>query len=234
MRKHHLTLILCGLLFTLPVFASDWFQPTEWFTSDYQSNSIDQEAKILSEKAHFLDPDVIKMGLTAYQKAKAEGYAQKPFLVIIDFSKPSSEPRMVVFDLNRNVVLYEVLVAHGKNSGGIQATHFSNQPNSLESSLGVFVTGETYSGKHGVSLRLNGLEPGFNDNARDRGVVIHGANYVNSMVAQHYGQVGRSWGCPAVPMSVVGPMVQKIKEGSVIFAYYPDKRWLHSSTFLHA
>lgn len=237
MKKRHLTLIAAGILFTLPVLADTGFLDfSDLFSSSVapQSASVNEEAAILSQKAPTLSPDAIKLALTAYEKAKNEGYTHKPYLTVIDYSKPSSQPRLAVFDLAKNKLLFQTFVAHGKNSGDATSTRFSNDSHSLASSLGVFVTGETYEGKHGMSLRLNGLEPGFNDHARERGVVIHGADYVNAQVAQTYGKVGRSWGCPAVSSALVGPIIQAIKNGSVVFAYYPDKRWLHSSSFLHA
>jgi hypothetical protein len=187
----------------------------------------------LRHKTANLNPEVLRLGFTAYLKAKARGLVKKQILTIIDYSKPSSEPRLIVLDLQRNNVMYQLHVAHGKTSGGKVATYFSNRPNSLASSLGVFLTGQTYQGKHGYSLRLNGLERGFNDNALSRAIVVHGSNYVSENIDySRYGRIGRSWGCPAVSANVSGRLINLIKDGSVIFAYYPDQRWLSHSSFL--
>ena len=127
------------------------------------------------------------------------------------------------------------LVAHGKGSGNnITASRFSDKPGTLASSLGLFVTEGTYFGKHGYSLKLRGLEAGFNQNAKSRGIVIHAANYVNDNVATINGGVGRSWGCPAVDKKVAKPLIDTIKGGSLVFAYYPDSKWLKQSEFLNA
>jgi hypothetical protein len=124
-------------------------------------------------------------------------------------------------------------VAHGEGSGDLEAVSFSNQPGSRRSSLGLFRTEDIYRGRHGASLRLEGLEPGINDNAMDRALVIHGAAYVNSRVVEAFGRLGRSWGCPALDRRVTGAIINRIKGGSAVFAYYPDARWLARSRFLH-
>ena len=123
-------------------------------------------------------------------------------------------------------------MSHGKNSGGNNSSYFSNSAQSLKSSIGVFVTEESYIGKNGYSLRLRGLEQGVNDNAYRRAIVIHGAWYVNPDTIQRYGLIGRSWGCPAVSAYLAKPLINTIKENSVIFAYYPDRNWLLNSRFL--
>jgi hypothetical protein len=124
-------------------------------------------------------------------------------------------------------------VAHGEGSGDIEAVAFSNQPGSRCSSLGLFRTEDIYRGRHGASLRLEGLESGINDNAMDRALVIHGAPYVNTRVVAAYGRLGRSWGCPALDRRVSRSIIDRIKGGSAVFAYYPDARWLARSRFLH-
>ncbi len=176
-----------------------------------------------------LNPKVFDLGMKAYTCASKRGVAQKPVLTIIDYSKPSSQPRMWVIDLAKKKVKYQQHVAHGKNSGDLYAKHFSNKSNSLASSLGVYQTASTYNGKNGYSLRLQGLEPGFNNNAMSRAVVIHGANYVDD----RSGRVGRSWGCPAVSKKMLKPTINTIKGGSLVFAYYPDSSWLRRSSYLH-
>jgi hypothetical protein len=194
---------------------------------------IDTTAHQLSAQSQTtLDPSIVKLGLKAYLNAKHQGLAQGEVLTLIDYSKPSTENRFWVFNLRNKKILFETLVAHGKNSGDRFATHFSNQPQSLASSFGVFLTGNTYAGHHGYSLKLKGLEPGINDKAQSRAIVMHAANYVNSFIGAHFGRLGRSWGCPALNPAVTRPIINTIKGGTVIFAYYPDRRWLSHSPFL--
>lgn len=194
--------------------------------------NINSEAALLSSKAENLNPQVVKLGLEAYLKAREEGMDPQELLTIVDYSKPSTEPRMWVLDLKDNDILYQELVAHGKNSGGNVPTNFSDDPRSLQSSLGLYLTGQTYLGHHGYSLRLNGLDKGFNDMAATRDIVVHAAPYVSEAFAQTHGRLGRSWGCMAVNPSVAPSLINTIKGGTLIFAYYPDKDWLTHSSFL--
>jgi hypothetical protein len=190
---------------------------------------IQKEIMLLKSQAGNIDDKVLRLALTAYLNARKHGFAGKQMLTVIDYSKPSSEKRFWVFDLYRNRTLFNTWVSHGKNSGNINATSFSNNPGSLKSSLGVFLTADPYMGKNGYSLRLRGLERGVNDSAYSRAIVIHGAVYAN---AGSYGKIGRSWGCPAVSPSLAKPIINTIKERSIVFAYYPDRKWLSRSPFL--
>ncbi len=183
------------------------------------------------QKTH-LKPQVAKLAITAYQKARQRGFVKKGIITIIDYSLPSSQKRMWVVDLVHQKVLYHTLVAHGKNTGNLNANSFSNQAGSLKSSLGVFQTGSTYVGHKGYSLRLQGLEHNINSNAYNRAIVVHGASYVNEQFAQSHGRLGRSWGCPAIAPALAKPVINTIKDGSLVFAYYPDKNWLSKSRFL--
>jgi hypothetical protein len=181
-----------------------------------------------------IQPEVLALGLKALHCASVKGVNRKAdILTIIDYSKPSSEKRMWVLDLKKQSVAMEELVAHGSGSGANLAKKFSNKTNSHQSSIGVFLTGEPYRGKNGLSLRLDGLENGVNDKARRRSIVLHGANYVSDHFVKQYGRLGRSWGCPALDKKLIAPTVEKIKEGSLVFAYYPDNEWLEKSEFLH-
>ena len=153
-------------------------------------------------------------------------------LTVIDYSKSSAEKRLWVFDLRSHALLYEELVAHGKGSGDRFATAFSNNPESHQSSLGLFETKDTYSGKNGYSLRLKGLDAGFNDKALERAIVMHGAPYVSEKVAKSLGRLGRSWGCPALRQAVAHEIIDRIRGNGLLFAYYPDQKWLASSRFL--
>jgi hypothetical protein len=142
---------------------------------------------------------------------------------IIDFSQPSSAKRLYILDVKNDKILFNTLVAHGKNTGLENATSFSNEPSSLKSSTGFYMTGTTYDGHNGYSLRLVGLEPGLNDRALDRGIVVHGAAYVNESLAHERGYVGRSWGCPAVPKELVVPVIETIRNGSCLYIYHPSQ-----------
>jgi hypothetical protein len=177
--------------------------------------------------------DVLDLALQAYQCGRAQGYFSQPTLTVIDYSLPSSQKRLWVIDLARRRVLYNELVAHGLNSGDERAYSFSNRNGSKQSSLGLFRTDETYYGRHGYSLRLSGLEPGVNDQARDRAIVMHGASYVSRAHLATWGRVGRSWGCPALDERVSPRIISQIRDGSAVFAYYPDRDWLSTSPFLH-
>ena len=195
---------------------------------------INTTAKVLSAQSKELDPDVVKLGLKAYLNARQQGLGSKEVLTIIDYSKPSTQNRFWVVNLRNNRVLFETLVAHGKNSGDKFATRFSNRPQSLESSFGVFLTGNTYLGHHGYSLKLKGLEQGINDQAQARAIVVHAASYVNQIIAHHFGRLGRSWGCPALNPAITRPIIDTIKGGTLIFAYYPDRWWLSHLYFLRS
>jgi hypothetical protein len=153
-------------------------------------------------------------------------------LSIVDFSLPSSKKRLFILDLKNYKILFNTYVAHGRNSGKEYANKFSNANESFESSLGFYVTGDTYSGNHGYSLRLEGEESGINDNALSRGVVMHSAWYVDESIVKSQGYIGRSQGCPAIPESLHKPIIEKKKNGSCLFLYSPDKNYLSRSKIL--
>ena len=196
------------------------------------NGDINTEVMHLSQKAPQLDTKVLKLALTAYEKARHNGEAKKPILTVIDYSLPSSKQRMWVFNVRQEQLLYHMHVAHGKNSGQDIPKHFSNQMSSKETSLGAYVTKSTYIGSNGYSLNLEGLEKGFNDNAYNRRVVVHGARYVEPGYIKQTGHAGRSWGCPAIAASLSKPLINTIKDGSVVFAYYPDQHYLAQSHYI--
>lgn len=181
-----------------------------------------------------IDPHVFSLALQATQcAAQAHDLAALPeTLTVIDYSKPSSARRLWVFDLPARRLLYREFVAHGQGSGDDLATRFSNEPETHRSSLGLFVTDDTYVGRNGYSLRLNGLEAGINDRARERAIVMHGAPYVSAEFVQQRGRLGRSWGCPALPTPIAREIIDRVKGGGVVFAYYPDRGWLSGSKYL--
>jgi hypothetical protein len=187
----------------------------------------------LSKVAPKADPKVIELALNAMQCATYGGMSPSQHLTVIDYSKASSEPRLWVFDLKSSKLLFEELVAHGKNTGEKYATNFSNTNGSLQTSLGLFVTKSTYHGANGYSLKMEGLEKGFNDKAMERAIVFHGAPYVSDSWVKQHGRIGRSWGCPAVNRGVAKKVIDTIKGEQFLFSYYPDEKWLSSSEFLN-
>ncbi len=197
-------------------------------------SDINTQVQHLGSKAPQLDKNVLKLALTAYKNASRKGAVKKHVLTVIDYSLPSNKQRMWVFDVNKERLLYNTYVAHGKNSGDNRANHFSNVNSSKESSLGTYITKGTYMGHKGYSLNLQGLDKGFNDNAYSRRVVIHGAWYVEPDFIKKSGRAGLSWGCPAIAQTLAKPVINTIKNGSVIFAYFPDKRFLSHSGYLVA
>ena len=162
----------------------------------------------------------LEAAMTAYSRALTQGLvANTSLLTVIDYTLPSTVPRLWVFDINAGRLLYRELVAHGRNSGDKMATAFSNDEGSRKTSLGLFVTDQTYYGENGYSLRLRGLDTGLNDNAMLRAIVMHGAAYVSQKVVDQLGRLGRSWGCPAIRQDIARPVIDLIKNGSVVFAY---------------
>ncbi|MBV4458964.1 murein L,D-transpeptidase catalytic domain family protein [Pseudomonas sp. COR58] len=187
----------------------------------------------LAHAAPELNPQALKGALNAMQCAVNSGARQSRHLAIIDYSQPSTARRLWIFDLARKKLVLRDLVAHGSNSGENYATQFSNREGSYQSSLGLFRTQESYEGTHGYSLRMDGLEPGFNDMARDRDIVIHAADYVNPLWSKRQGRIGRSQGCPAVRPQVAKRVIDSLKDGQFMFSWYPDQHWLKSSPYLN-
>ena len=169
-----------------------------------------------------LSEEAFNYGLKGYEYLKSIGKLNnESILSIVDFSLPSSQKRLFVLDMENGALLYQTFVAHGRNSGKEYARQFSNKPESFKSSLGFYVTKNTYFGQHGFSLRLEGEEKGINDNAMKRAIVIHSADYVDKKLISTQGYIGRSLGCPALPKDVYKPIITKIKDGSCLFVYSP-------------
>lgn len=179
---------------------------------------------------NILSFEIFRLAMTGMENIKE--LQNKKIITVIDFSKPSTRERFFVIDLANKKILYKTLVAHGRNSGENRADSFSNDSQSLKSCLGFFMTAETYNGKHGYSLSLDGLEPGINDNARARSIVIHGADYVSATFAKQHGRLGRSWGCPALPLDSSKEIIDKISKGSCLFIYGLDPEYLKNSKIL--
>ena len=187
----------------------------------------------LAQLAPALNHSVLHRAVAAMHCATRDGAEAGERLAVIDFSLPSSEHRLWIFDLASKSLILEDFVAHGKGSGQNMATVFSNVEGSHQSSLGLFRTAESYYGAHGYSLRMDGLEQGANDLARMRAIVIHGAKYVDPSWIPRQGRIGRSHGCPAVRPDIAELVVDQLKDGQFLFAYYPDEQWLSRSTYLN-
>ncbi|HEY2722801.1 MAG TPA: murein L,D-transpeptidase catalytic domain family protein [Chitinophagaceae bacterium] len=182
-----------------------------------------------------MSQDAFSAAMYGLEKLNGEGLVQRDDIItVIDFSQPSNKKRLYVLDLVKKRILFNTLVAHGRNSGDLWATSFSNDLSSLKSSPGFYVTGETYRGDNGYSLRLDGLEKDINDNARSREIVLHGASYVNESAVNALGFLGRSLGCPAVPTSKHRAIINTIKQGTCLFIYSPDKDYLQNSLILNS
>lgn len=186
---------------------------------------LSQENGQLPQKQSFFK------ALEGFYRLKAQGKVTKDILTLVDFSLSSNSKRLWVIDLANNTILYNSLVAHGRNSGDEFAVNFSNKNESNMSSLGFYTTGEVYQGKHGMSLRLDGLQKGLNDHARSRAVVMHGADYVCDSFIKNHSRLGRSQGCPAIPNELVKEIIGTIKGKSVLFIYHPSGEAKFSKLF---
>jgi len=178
--------------------------------------------KLAAAAAHAgLRPGVLRLALQAHARAVTRGWTAAPLLTVIDYTRRSRERRLWVLDLARDSVLAHELVAHGRGTGADVARWFSNRPGSLQSSLGTFITGRTYLGKHGVAARLRGVDVGLNDRAEARAIVMHGADYVSERIVRRLGRLGRSQGYPVLEHGVASRAIEMIRDGTVVFAYYP-------------
>lgn len=184
---------------------------------------------------HELNFEVFSKALTGFENMKKAGLLDENshLLTVCDFSMSSNTKRLWVIDLNDKKVLFNSLVAHGKNTGEEFATNFSNTDSSLQSSMGFYITDATYNGGNGYSLKLLGMDKGFNDAAYRRAIVMHGADYVSEDFAATHKRIGRSWGCPAVPRDLTQPIINTIKGRNLLFIYYPDQNYLSKSEWLN-
>ena len=225
MHYKYLILVIAFVSFSSPTLANKKFikstTSTMFFPIERRANMIYN----LLDSNNFSLPNLISFteALNGFYDLKNKGIITKDILTIIDFSLSSTKKRLWIIDLATNTVLLNSLVSHGMNSGGEFANSFSNSNSSNKSSLGFYSTGEVYKGKHGTSLKLDGLEKGFNNNARARAVVIHGANYANPSILNSQGFLGRSQGCPAVPEGLSLKVINLIKNKSCLFIYHPSR-----------
>ncbi len=187
----------------------------------------------LERLAPSANPRVLALAASAMSCAERHGQPAADRLAVIDYSLPSTKRRLWVFDLSQPQLLFKEWVAHGRATGANEAEHFSNVPESHESSLGLFRTLHSYEGHDGYALRLKGLEPGINSNAYTRAIVIHGAQYATPAFIHRVGRLGRSLGCPAVRPAIVKPLINSLKNGQYVFAYYPKPAWIKHSRYLH-
>jgi hypothetical protein len=246
MKKRTIFLVALVIFFplnNLPMYANDAtaavaiVNPAS-FLVDTESYPEPSTNGVVSEYVNafaVVAAETMKLALTGYAALNEQGkISNKDIITIVDFSKPSTEERMFVINLKTKAVMAKSLVAHGRNSGENWAEKFSNNSESYQSSLGFYIASETYNGKHGYSLRLDGQETGINDKARARGVVIHGAEYVSKQFIASTGRLGRSQGCPALPMDQYEKIISLIKEGTCLFIYHPDKSYVIQSPLLKA
>ncbi len=209
--------------------SADKVESNEIFTAADVYNLIDFGS-------HSLNQEVFEKAFTGFEKLKKAGQLpeETQILTVCDFSLSSNEKRLWVIDMSSNKVLFNTLVAHGKNTGEEFATQFSNTESSYQSSLGFYVTDVTYQGSNGYSLKLLGMDKGFNDAALKRAIVMHGADYVSENFAAQHQRIGRSWGCPAVPRELADSIINTIKGKNCLFIYYPDQNYLQSSEWLQS
>ena len=212
---------------------------SKFFTNDsIGTNSFDPEMELIYDSLKLskrgLKKEAFNYAYTGYKKLEEEGKLNKEGLITIcDFSQSSKRKRLYLIDLNECKLLLNTYVAHGRNSGGEYAKKFSNKPESLQSSLGFYRTETTYWGGHGLALTLSGLEPGFNDKAERRKIVLHGSQYIGDNYRRWGKFMGRSFGCPAVPMKLSKTLINTIKDGSCLFIYHPSKNYLKGSKILN-
>jgi hypothetical protein len=232
--------LLSSLLHTRPASAVNPVSAESSTSTTSSSASFDDYVAAVYNKIDFgngekLSTDLFNKAMRGYLNLKNAGKltSGKQILTIVDFTKSSATDRLWVIDLKSNKVLFHTLVAHGAGSGMDYVTAFSNNDNSHQSSLGFYVTADTYTGEHGNSLRLRGMENGFNSAAYDRGIVVHAAEYVSGAFAAGNQRIGRSWGCPAVNPKLAQPIINTIKGGTCLFVYYPQKQYLASSQLLN-
>lgn len=223
-----------------------WLIIISLLLTSFNSKTVPQKEVILSVKTS----SNISYPLSLYQELELEGVLDfkafeeallgmevinpenKNILSVIDFTLPSTEKRMVVLDLENKKVLFHTIVSHGRNSGQKYATSFSNRHGSYQSSLGFYLTENTYQGANGYSLRLDGLEKGINDQAKPRAIVIHGADYCSETVIKSTGRLGRSYGCPALPRELNKPIINTIKDGTLLYIYADNQDYITSSEIL--
>jgi hypothetical protein len=243
MRKMILSLGIALLGTTMVATNASAFENKTAATKAKVDNTSDNSRNTIADLYNQINFGNNKISFEAFSSAY-KGYvnlknagklsSDKEIITIADFSLASNENRLWVIDLSDKKVLFNTYVAHGSGSGNVYATAFSNNSSSHQSSLGFYVTGSTYCGKHGCSLRIAGMDEGFNDNAEDRAVVMHAANYCSEDYVNANNRLGRSWGCPAVAPELAQPIINTIKGGTCLFIYAPQQKYIQSSKWLNS
>jgi hypothetical protein len=228
-RKWLLIILVMSLFISIIVTLFSFYHPENSPVAVKPDTSITQLWKDCKLEG-VIPLTLFNMAMAGYRQI--ENLNNKQIIVIINYTKPSTQKRFYVINLKQKKLLYQTYVAHGKNSGDDYATRFSNQAGSLASCLGFFKTAETYMGENGYSLMLDGLEPGINNNARERSIVIHGADYVSEKYIAKQGRLGRSWGCPALPIDLSKEIIDCIAYGSCLFIYGNDETYFKNSGFI--
>jgi len=223
MRKLFILLLLVSIRPVSYSFVNEGFSP-EVAENQVDAYQLFTEMQ-LENKVNFV---AFQQAIVGYNKIDEK---KKDIVTLIDFTKPSSKERFYVFDLKQKKMLFSSVVSHGRNSGDLYATSFSNTNGSYKSSLGFFLTENTYIGKNGYSLVLDGLEKGINDNAKQRAIVIHGSRYCNPSVVARSGRLGRSLGCPALPQTISPKVINTIKNGSLLYIYANNNNYVAQSTY---
>ena len=244
MRRAYLPLsficLLCSFLLLPVVKAGSNSGYTEAITSTdnhtAEATGVEYYGNMLYDSLHLsemgMKKDALRYAYKGQQNLLKKGKISNPdILTVCDFTQPSDSKRFYIIDVRNFKVLLNTYVAHGKNSGQLYANRFSNRPSSLASSLGFYITKGTYFGKHGLSLKLAGQDRGFNDRAESRAIVVHGATYIGDEWLG--GKMGRSFGCPAVPLRMANKVIDLIKNGTCLFIYHPLKSYLHGSNVLN-
>ncbi len=227
-----LAILFLLIIFTKPTYShsNDLFTTIEPGSEEIEITSKSIYDQIGDESLNF---EAFQLAYKGWVELKDSLDLKDQILTVIDFSQPSTNKRFYLVDLQQRKILFQDYVAHGKNTGNLWAKSFSNIPNSNQSSLGFYKTAETYHGKHGLSLRLDGLEKGINHLARQRAIVIHAADYAEESFIKKYGRLGRSFGCPALPSGNYQRIISQIKEGTLLYIYFPQKEYLSKSTVLN-
>lgn len=221
---YRIILLIMFIISTLPATTTSPYKKKEDIKSLYKDIGLNK----------YISLNLFKLSLAGYKKLlQNSSITDSTKLTIVDFSKSSNEKRFFVVDLKKRKLLFTSYVSHGKNSGELYAKKFSNSDGSHKSSLGFYITSNTYYGKHGYSLRLKGQEEGFNSKAEQRAIVMHGAKYVSEDFIKKYGRLGRSWGCPALPLNLSKSVINEIKGGTCLFIFSDNKHYLHSSSLLN-
>ncbi len=224
--------MMYSFIYSLKLFISVFFYSFLFFDLIKAEHFSEKDIKTILQKSPTLNRNVLKLSLKAYKNFKKVNINRRSIITIIDYSKPSSEKRLWVINLEKKKVVLHDYVGHGKNSGPNQPHRFSNHKDSWQSSIGLLLTAQSYFGKYGYALRVIGLEKEFNSNVAVRNIVFHASKYANEQFIKKHGRLGRTYGCFSIHPDTIKPLINMIKGGTLVFSYYPDMKWLKESRFL--